>query len=231
MPWTERTKMKERVLFVSRLENGESMAKVCRDFGVSRTTGYKFLARYNQAGIEGMGDLARRPYTNPRRTSEVIVDLLLQLKTEKPHWGALKIRELLKKRYPDIPIPARSTIDLIFDRHNLVKRRRQRRALLRARPTDLLPAEAPNDLWCIDFKGQFRLGDGSYCYPLTISDSFSRYLIGCEALEGTDMNPVFSAFEQIFREYGLPKRIRSDNGTPLCINQYSGSHQAVGLVS
>jgi putative transposase len=222
MPWMERTKMKERLLFISRLEEGDSMAQVCKDFGISRTTGHKFWKRYNELGLEGLNDFSRRPYTNPKCIDNLIVDLILKLKAEKPHWGSLKIRELLRRRYPAIQLPARSTIDAVFSKHELVKKRRINRIILKAKPTELFPASEPNDLWCIDFKGQFRLKDRRYCYPLTITDAFSRYLIGCEALLGTDGSPVFSVFEDIFKEFGLPKRIRSDNGSPFASTSLLG---------
>jgi transposase InsO family protein len=214
MPWKERTKMQERLLFIARHEQGESISELCREYGISRKTGHKFLNRYRTVGLAGLEDHRRRPYTNPNQTKQLIVDLIIQLKQEKPHWGSAKIKELLSRRYPNIPAPARSTIHLILDRQGLIKKRNQRRIFLKAKPTGLQPSNGSNDLWCIDFKGQFRMGDKQYCYPLTVTDQHSRFLLSCEALLNTKSESVFPVFEEIFLEYGLPNRIRSDNGSP-----------------
>jgi transposase InsO family protein len=139
--------------------------------------------------------------------------LILSLKRDKPHWGARKIRELLvRKMAGDVRLPARSTVHAVLDRHGLVQRARHRKN--RAQGTPLSPAVAPNDLWCADFKGEFKLGNGHYCYPLTVTDQTSRYLLLCEALESTREAPVIEAFLELFRERGLPVAIRSDNGLP-----------------
>jgi transposase InsO family protein len=214
MPWQEKTKVQERLIFIAKYEDGESMASLCREFGISRKTGYKFLNRYREDGPKGLDDLRRRPYTNPNKIKQMVVDLIVSLKQDKPHWGSAKIRELLERRHPDIHVPARSTVHLILEQYGLVKKRRSRRLFLKAHPTDLQPGTSPNDLWCIDFKGQFKTVDERYCYPLTISDYYSRFLLGCEALDSTKSEPAFRVFEEIFNEYGLPNRIRSDNGAP-----------------
>jgi transposase InsO family protein len=214
MPWKEKTKMEERLLFIAKYEEGESMASLCREFGISRKTGYKFLDRYKEYGPKGLDDLRRRPYTNPSKIKHMVVDLVVNFKQEKPTWGSSKIRELLKRKYPNVPLPARSTIHLILARHGLIKKRRDRRLFLKAKPTGLTPGTSANDLWCIDFKGHFKTKDNQYCYPLTISDHYSRFLLGCESLESTKSEPVFRVFEEIFEEYGIPNRIRSDNGAP-----------------
>jgi transposase InsO family protein len=144
---------------------------------------------------------------------EPIESLIVRLKSEKPHWGARKIRELLVRRLDgDIRVPAKSTIHAVLDRHNLVKRGGGPRH--RARGTPLSEGAAPNDLWCADFKGEFKLGNGRYCYPLTVTDHASRFLLLCEALESTREELAFTAFERLFRERGLPTAIRSDNGVP-----------------
>ena len=139
---------------------------------------------------------------------------IVRLKKDKPHWGARKIRELLiRKLAGDVRIPARSTVHAVLDRHGLVSRARQRRRC-KAEGTLLSQAAVPNDLWCADFKGEFRLGSGRYCYPLTVTDQASRYVLACEALESTKEGPVVEAFVRLFRERGLPDAIRSDNGLP-----------------
>jgi transposase InsO family protein len=139
--------------------------------------------------------------------------LIVRLKAEKPHWGARKIRELLVRRLDgDVRVPAKSTIHAVLDRHGLVKRARERKN--RAQGTPLSAAVGPNDLWCADFKGEFKLGNGRYCYPLTVTDQASRFLLMCEAMESTREELAVTAFERLFAERGLPLSIRSDNGVP-----------------
>src|SRR6266567_3419824 len=213
MPWKECSVMDERMRFVVRLLDGESMTEVCREFGISRKTGYKIFQRYKDSGVEALSDRSRRPvrYANPLPSQ--IESQIVSLKQEKPHWGARKIRELLVRRLRgDIRIPAKSTIHAVLHRHGLVKALRRSRQ--RASGTPLSPGVAPNDLWCADFKGEFKLGNGHYCYPLTVTDHASRYLLLCEALESTREDTAITAFEQLFRERGLPAAMRSDNGVP-----------------
>jgi transposase InsO family protein len=206
--------MEERLRFIARLLDGEGMSVVCRSFGISRKTGYKIWGRYQQEGLEALTDRSRRPVRYANQLPGQIERLIVETKRDKPHWGARKIRELLvRKMAGDVRIPAKSTVHAVLDRHGLVKRARQRRRF-KAEGTPLSQATAPNDLWCTDFKGEFRLGDGCYCYPLTVTDQASRYLLACEALEGTKEQPVIETFVRLFREHGLPTAIRSDNGLP-----------------
>jgi transposase InsO family protein len=205
--------MDERLRFVARLLDGEGMSEVCREFGISRKTGYKIFDRYRQDGLEALSDRSRRPVRYANQLPDQIERAIVRLKKDKPHWGARKIRELLvRKLAGEVRVPAKSTVHAVLDRHGLVGRARQRRN--RAQGTSLSQARAPNDLWCTDFKGEFRLGDGRYCYPLTVTDQASRYLLTCEALESTREAPVLEAFARLFRERGLPAAIRSDNGLP-----------------
>ena len=213
MPWRETTVMDERFRFVTRRLEGESMTALCREFGISRKTGYKIFARYKEHGLEELRDRPRKPRRNANRLPMPVELLIVTLKREKPHWGARKLRELLAKRLGDgIPVPARSTIHAVLDRHGLVEHVRERRP--RATGTPLGEAAAPNDIWCTDFKGEFRLGDRRWCFPLTATDQLSRFLLMCEALEGTQEAPVITAFHRLFEERGLPLAIRSDNGGP-----------------
>jgi transposase InsO family protein len=205
--------MDERLRFVAKLLDGESMAEVCREFGISRNTGYKIFARYRDHGAEALCDRSRRPVRYANQLPAQIERLIVTLKRDKPHWGARKIRELLVRRLDgDLRIPAKSTIHAVLHRHGLVRALRRPRA--RARGTPLSAGTAPNDLWCADFKGEFKLGNGRYCYPLTVSDYASRYLLLCEALESVREDTAITAFEHLFRERGLPRAIRSDNGVP-----------------
>jgi transposase InsO family protein len=205
--------MEERLGFVARLLDGEAMTDVCRGFGISRKTGYKIFNRYKEHGLEALTDRSRRPVRYANQLPAQVESLIVSLKRDKPHWGARKLRELLVRRLNgDVRVPAKSTIHAVLDRHGLVQRARKRRN--RAEGTSLSEGAAPNDLWCADFKGEFKLGNGRYCYPLTVTDQASRYLLMCEALESTRENLAFTAFQRLFAERGLPKAIRSDNGVP-----------------
>ena len=206
--------MDERVRFVGRLLDGERMSDVCRAFGISRKTGYKIFNRYKDEGLEALTDRSRRPVRYANQLPDQIEQAIVRAKKDKPHWGARKIRELLvRKLAGDVRIPAKSTVHAVLDRHGLVKRARQRRRF-KAEGTSLSQAAVPNDLWCADFKGEFKTGDGRYCYPLTVTDQASRMILACEALESTREMPVIETFVRLFRERGLPAAIRSDNGLP-----------------
>jgi transposase InsO family protein len=205
--------MDERMRFVIRLKDGESMASLCREFGISRKTGYKIFQRYEQCGLEGLSDRIRRPFRYANQLPEQVEAAIVAARREKPHWGARKIRERLLRRLPHaVKVPACSTIHAVLDRHGLVLRPRRPRT--RAQGTPLSEGLHPNDRWCTDYKGEFQLGDKRYCYPLTVTDHASRYLLLCEALESNREELAFRAFERLFRERGLPRAIRSDNGVP-----------------
>ena len=161
--------MDARLRFVARLLEGEAMTDVCREFGVSRKTGYKIFERYKDHGLEALSDRSRRPIRYANQLAPQIEQLIVACKREKPHWGARKVRELLVRRLDqDFRIPAKSTIHAVLHRHGLVKPPGRPRH--RATGTPLSAAQTPNGLWCADFKGEFKLGDGRYCYPLTVTD-------------------------------------------------------------
>lgn len=214
MPWKRVSVMDERLRFVARLLEGEPMSEVCRSFGISRKTGYKIFNRYKEAGAEALSDRSRRPVRYANQLPDAVERLIVATRQDKPHWGARKIRELLLRRLgSEERIPSQSTIHAVLDRHGLVahaRRRERRRVEGRVLSAGLLP----NDLWCVDFKGEFRMGNRDYCYPLTVTDHASRYLLMCEALETTREAPVIEAFRRLFAERGLPGAIRSDNGVP-----------------
>ena len=214
--------MDERLRFVARLLDGEKMAVLCREFDVSRKTGYKIFQRYKDCGLEGLTDRSRRPYRQANQLPLQIEKLIVQLKREQPSWGAPKIREKLGRRYSDVPMPAISTVHAVLDRHGLVKHGRQRR--YKAQGTTLSKPTQPNHLWCADYKGEFMLADKRYCYPLTISDFASRYLLSCEALSTTQEIYAFTVFERVFKQFGLPQAIRTDNGVP-----FASPHALFGL--
>ena len=206
--------MEERLRFVARLLDGEGMSDVCRQFGISRKTGYKIYSRYKEQGLEALCDRSRRPVRYANQLPHQLEQMIVRLKKEKRHWGARKIRELLVRRLNgDVRIPAKSTVHAVLDRHGLVKRGRQRRRN-KAQGTPLSKALLPNDLWCTDYKGEFKLGNGQYCYPLTVTDQVSRTILMCEAHESMKQVNAFTAFQRLFEEHGLPDAIRSDNGLP-----------------
>ena len=213
MPWRASSIVEERLVFVARILEGEALTDLCREFGISRKTGYKIYNRYKEHGLEALSDRSRRPVRYANQMPSQLESLIVQIKQEKPYWGARKIRErLIRRLASDVRVPAKSTIHAVLDRHGLVKRKGRTRP--RAQGTPLSAGAAPNDLWCADFKGEFRLGNRQYCYPLTVTDQASRYLLLCEALESTREDTAFTAFERLFRERGLPTAIRSDNGVP-----------------
>ena len=209
--------MDERLRFVARLLDGEKMAALCREFDISRKTGYKIFNRYQDCGLEGLTDRSRRPIRHANQLPFQIEKLIISLKQEKPSWGAPKIRDRLRRRYPEVQTPAISTVHAILDRHGLVKRRKRRR--YKAQGTTLSRPKRPNELWCADYKGEFMLADRRYCCPLTISDFASRYLIACEALSTTKERYAFTVFERAFKDFGLPMAIRTDNGVPFASSQ------------
>jgi putative transposase len=212
MPWKVCRVMDERLRFVHRVLDGEKMAPLCAEFGISRKTGYKIYQRYRDCGAHGLTDRSRRPYRYANRLPTAIETLLVRLKRDYPAWGAPKIRERLRKRYPDLRCPAISTVHAVLDRHGLVTPRGRRRP--HAEGTPLSHTAEPNQLWCADYKGEFMLTDRRYCYPLTVTDYASRYLLACEALSTTQEQYAFAVFERLFREFGLPLGFRTDNGVP-----------------
>jgi putative transposase len=214
--------MDERLRFVARLLEGEKMAPLCAEFGISRKTGYKIYERYKDCGVTAFTDRSRRPHRQANRLPAPIEATIVRLKREYPGWGAPKIREKLRQQAPGPQLPAISTVHAVLDRYGLVQRRRRRRhatgSTVLSRPTE------PNALWCADYKGEFMLGNRRYCYPLTITDFASRYLLTCEALLTTQETFAFTVFERTFKEFGLPGVIRTDNGVP-----FASAHAIYGL--
>jgi putative transposase len=204
--------MDERLRFVARLLEGEKMAPLCVEFGISRRTGYKIFDRYKACGTEAFTDRSRRPYRQANRLPMPVEATIVRLKREYPGWGAPKIREKLRRQITMPHLPAISTVHAVLDRYGLVKRRRRRRSSSAATP--LSQPTGANALWCADYKGEFMLGNRRYCYPLTITDFATRYLLACEALPSTRAPLAFTVFERAFKDFGLPHAIRTDNGLP-----------------
>jgi putative transposase len=205
--------MDQRLRFVEDVYRGIcSLAELCVRYGISRTTGYATLTRYSEHGPAGLADQSHRPHRCPHATPPALVQEILALQ-ERYTWGARKVRQLLRRRDPARPVPSIATVHRILEREGRVKpRRRSRRRAHPGRP--LAPMDHPNAVWSADFKGQFRMGDGAYCYPLTVQDGASRFLLGCQGLLGTTIEGSWPVFERLFRRYGLPDRLRTDNGPP-----------------
>jgi transposase InsO family protein len=214
--------MEVRLRFVIEAQRREQpMSALCADFGISRETGYAWLSRYDSGGIDGLADRSRA-----RRSQAAAMDVataahLLNLRKRWPHWGPKKLRAMLLREHPDAVLPAPSSIGDLLKRHGLAGGKRVRHAAL-AQTRPFLSAENPNDLWCIDFKGWFRLGNGRRCDPLTVSDANSRFLLLCDIVAPTTEG-VWPACERLFSEHGLPRAMRMDNGPPF------GSKGAAGL--
>lgn len=213
--------MSERMKFVSRILDGEKMSDLCREFEISRKTGYKIYNRFRSEGIMGLEDKSRSARNRPNQTPRPVERSIIELRIEHPSWGAPKIKAYLERRFPKSTIPACSTIHAILHRQNLIKKKR-RFNTQKLTGTDFSPVNTANQLWCTDFKGQFKMRNKQYCYPLTISDQYSRYLIACEALENTKEDACIEIFDRVFQEYGLPNAIRSDNGVPFGTRSFFG---------
>ena len=213
MPWRVTSPMYQRQRFVLDAEHTPAcFAELCRRYGVSRKTGYKWLDRYSRLGPESLADRSHRPDACPHATAPAVIREILQLRKHW-RWGARKLHELLLQAHPPAEVPATATIHRILVRHGRVRRRRRSR--MRAHPgRPQTPITGPTVVWSVDFKGQFRLGNGRYCYPLTVQDAYSRYLLAWDGLEGPLLQPTQQVFQRLFRTYGLPERIRSDNGQP-----------------
>jgi transposase InsO family protein len=223
MAWRESDPMKERVKFVleweRRWDEGEgktNIAELCREFGVSRQTGYVWIRRYRAAGndVRAIAEQSRRPKTSPFAVADDVVDLLVMARKRYPKWGPKKLHSILVTRHPELHWPRPSTIGAVLKRRGLTRpiRRRPRHATPSTQP--FAAVAGPNTTWCIDFKGHFRTADGKTCYPLTLLDAHTRYLLRCEVLTEPTTREVERVLDSAFLEFGLPEAIRSDNGSP-----------------
>lgn len=222
MPWKEHTAVDERKAFMTAWQRQEqSFSALCRYFGISRPTGYKWLERFEAEGDPGLEDESRAPLHQPHAMPAALRSRILELRSSHPTWGPKKLKARLETDHPDLAWPARSTIGDLLRREGLAQPRpARRRTLLHEDP--LAHAAAPNDVWCADFKGWFLTGNGQRCDPLTITDAYSRYLLRCRAVPKTDGPHVRQIFEAAFREFGLPAAIRTDNGAPFATTGLAG---------
>jgi putative transposase len=210
--------MDQRTQFIADyLRDRLSVTELCELYSISRKTGYKWIDRYLTHGPQGLEERSRRPSTSPRHTPDHVVAEILDARRHHPSWGAKKLLSILSQRHPRWPWPARSTVCDILSRHGLVPKKRQRRAIGHpGKPTSHIGA--PNEVWSADFKGHFKTSDGRYCSPLTITDGYSRFLLACQALSSTRAQEAKPVFTRVFKEFGLPQRIRTDNGVPFATN-------------
>jgi putative transposase len=214
MAWLEICLVKEKARFCMACESGEaSMSELCRQFGISRKTGYRMLARWRSQGVSGLAERSHAPHRSPHASSKSVREAVMALRRAKPTWGPKKLKRRLELDHPQVVWPAASTIGDLLARSGLsVRRKRVRHAPPRTAP--LAHCQQANDTWAVDFKGWFRTADGAGCDPLTIQDQASRYLIRLVAVERMDSEHVWAVLDAAFREFGLPKAMRSDNGAP-----------------
>ena len=224
MPWIETEPMNEKVKFISAyLKNEEAtFLELCERFNISSKTGYKYINRYKEEGIDGLKERSKAPYVQANRMASHIEQSILDVKSHHPSWGSKKIKNWLQQERCDILWPAKSTIDDLLKRHGLVPRAKRKRSVAPYTQPFVLCGQS-NDSWSIDYKGQFLLGDKQLCYPLTVTDNFSRYLLAVEGSERISGAAVKQTLTNLFVEYGLPSAIRSDNGPPFA------SHAVAGL--
>jgi len=217
MPWKGVTVSEQRQRFLEDYQlSYYSVSELAERFSISRKTAHKWINRFKKHGQAGFHEHSRRPHSCPWQTDKVIVEELVNVRTAHPHWGPRKLLDLMQRRDPVKHLPAVSTAAQILSREGLIKPRRRYR---RAHPgcPQTIP-EGPNDIWAADYKGQFRLKNGNYCFPLTVSDLSSRYLLGCDAHPTISLERTFTHFKGLFAAYGLPHRIRTDNGVPFASN-------------
>lgn len=220
MPWKSRSPVDLRLELIHRHLAGERLTELAREYGISLKTAKKFKARFLRQGEPGLLDQSRAPHWIPHKTPPDVVRILVAERKKHPTWGSRKLKVILEKRYQR-EFPASSTITDILGRAGLLVERKVR-SQCPPSPTSLSVANAPNDIWCIDYKGQFRLANGRYCYPLTLTDQFSRLILGIDAMNAISTEAALATCEELFRRYGLPNAIRSDNGAPFASRGLAG---------
>lgn len=230
MPWKVKEPMDERISLITDWKSGNySITELSAIYGVSRKTVYKWTNRYEEYGIDGLKELSRSPLSYPNQTEAEVIKGLIKEKMDHGKWGPKKLLRHLQGSRPDVQWPSVCTVEKWLRRHGLVKERKRRK---RVPPYSepFLQCDAPNKVWSADFKGQFKMGDGKWCYPLTLSDNMSRYLLVCRGVGSPCHEDTQKWFGWAFRNYGLPAAIRTDNGTPFAGQRYNRAEPVVGLV-
>jgi len=235
MPWKESRASDERLKFVAGLLSGDStMTDLCRHFGISRKTGYKWKKRHEVGGAAALIDLSRRPHSHPSSIPQSTRERIIEMRQQHPTWGARKIRARLQRVDPTECWPAASTIHRAVAAAGLVRLARKRRTVPYVQP--LIPAIRPNQVWCMDFKGSFECGNGERCDTFTVTDAFSRFVLYCQAIDNLGHEEVDRICDALMKKYGVPERIRTDNGTPfssisgLGISKLSVKWMRLGIV-
>lgn len=222
MPWIETDAMQQRVLFIKAwLSRRYKKTELCKQFNISRPTADKWIEPHERVGFEGLSELSRKPHRSSNATPQWICEWLINEKIKRPHWGAKKLLDSFARHFPDVKKPADSTGDLILARAGLVQPRKPKRRIS-ADTEPFSDCTAPNTVWSADFKGQFLLGNQKLCYPLTVTDNFSRFLFCCKGLTNTRSDPVIAEFERLFTAFGMPCAIRTDNGSPFASQALGG---------
>jgi putative transposase len=215
MPWREMSPMEHRADFVREFESGWfTMTELAVQYGISRKTGYKWVAAYEVSGLAGLQDRSRRPHHSPHATDADVEAAILAIRRRHPRWGPKKLLAVAQRRHREVVWPARSTIAALLKRRGLIVPRRRRQAPSAATGSARRLITQPNEVWTVDYNGEFLTGDHRYCYPFTLRDGFSRYVLRCDALTAHTLAVTRPRFERAFADYGLPDRIRSDNGPP-----------------
>lgn len=224
MPWSVVKQMDSKIQFLGEyLKNEKSITELCKKHNISRPTAYKVINRYNQEGINGLDERSKAHINHPSVTPEAVQSFLLEVKGKYPTWGPKKIKQFLKIEYPDKKWPAASTIGDIFKKNGLVIPAKKRPNLVTPYTRPFEECNQPNDVWSADYKGNFYLkNNNGSCYPLTITDNFSRFIIDCVSLSSPNLKETMKVFEKVFNTYGLPKAIRTDNGTPFASSSIMG---------
>lgn len=213
MPWFEVVPSEQKKVFIDDyLHHRFYFRELCRRFNVSPKTGYKFVNRFKAEGLSGLEPRSSRPHTSPFKTDEDVEHAIVEIREAYKDRGGKKILQKLILKYPDRHLPSITTVNNIISRHGLITEPRRRKPQHPGKP--ISTSHGPMELLGADFKGQFRTGDGNYCYPLTITDDYSRYILCCQGLLSPNLEDSKAIFERIFNEFGLPLRIRTDNGTP-----------------
>ena len=222
MPWKETIVYEERMKFVvAWKEGGWSMTDLCREFGISRVTGYKYVEQYESQGLDGLKDRSRAPKRQPKAVRPKMVEMIIRARDSHRTWGARKLLALIKRRYPGVSDwPCPSTVGRILSRKGLTRKQKRQRKAVPVYP--LSHVTEPNDVWCADFKGHFTVGNGLRCDPLTITDAHSRFLLGCKIVPKTNTENTQAIFTEVFREFGMPHAIRTDNGAPFASTSLAG---------
>jgi putative transposase len=226
MPWRETWPMEQRAAFVRDYATELfTITELASQYGISRKTAYKWLERYEAEGFNGLQDRSRRPHESPQATDPELADVLVRLRRRHPRWGATKLLTVAGWQRPNADWPCRSTVCTLLKDRGLVKAQRRRASAPASVRPPLAVMTHPNAVWTTDFKGEFRTGDGRYCYPLTVRDGFSRFVLRCDALRERTTDGTRRRFARAFAEYGLPDRIRSDNGSPFASPGLGGLSQ------